>query len=263
MRRVLLIDISDCVASRLGQMLLDRGCLVYHPKTLIEFSRMVSIVSNKGWVGDWVPEIIVNVHSQNTPQVIDTCRVAEMFGIRVMNQHQATTICGDRIRIQCALKQAGIRTPDFFYGYPTHIPKEFSNEVVLKETGEYKHRVSLAKIPGISVRDELIYCERVIPNPTSTIRTVYYICEHIFTVVKTDQLETLAWSKELVNSDTGEIEIIKKIRAITSLDMFNVDFLDGVVIDVNTFPNFFPYPAAVKAVVDEIVEMPLSQPLMF
>lgn len=131
------------------------------------------------------------------------------------------------------------------------IPKEFGEEVILKDLRG--HLVLKVKAETITSREELIYCERIVPNPSGTIRTVYSICGMVFTREKYDALGNGERKKRGgVANDAKEVSITKQIQTITGLDFFNADFLDGVVIDVNAFSNFFPYPDAVGALVDAI-----------
>ena len=258
MRRILLIDISDHVAGKITEGLEERGCTVYRPQSLIEFTGMVGLtlcMGYRGWTPDGVPDMIVNVHSQNTPQIVETCEAAEMFGIRVMNSPQAVALCTDRRHLLHTLHKNRVSVPDFFWGHPSRIPKEFRPEVVLKDLRG--HLVMRVRTSQIMSRDELVYCERVVANPPSgNIRIVYNICGYIFTVEKTDVLQVgRSRTRAIVVNDPVEVVLAEKIQRITGLDFFNFDLIGDTVIDVNAFPNFFPYPDAVAALVDYVSTM--------
>lgn len=252
MRRVLLIDISDHVAGKIAEGLEKRGCAVCRPQSLIEFTSIVGLASHRGWTGDCAPDIILNVHSQDTPQITDTCKMAEMLGIRVMNPWSAVMLCADRRHLLYTLQHGDIKVPDFFYGHPARIPEEFGPEIILKDL--HGHLVMRVRTSQITSRDELAYCERIVPHPVSgVIRTVYNICGYFFTVEKTDVLQVgRNRPRAIVMNDPQEVKLARKIGTITGLDFFNFDLIGDTVIDVNAFPNFFPYPDAVDAMVQYV-----------
>jgi len=254
-RRILLIDISDHVAGRIVEGVEERGCIVYRPQSLIEFTGMIGLTScdgYRGWTPDAVPDIMVNFHSQSTPQIAETCEAAEMLGIRVMNTPHAVALVSDRRRLLHTLRKNRVNVPDFFWGHPSRIPEEFGPEVVLKDL--HGHLVMRVRTSQIASRDELIYCERTVLNPLpGVIQTVYCICGYFFTVEKTDAFYAGKHRRRaIVRTVPSEIELMRKIRDITGLDFFNFDLIGDTVIDVNAFPNFFPYPDAVAALVDYV-----------
>lgn len=105
---------SDRVAGEIARGLQSRGCHVHHPLSLIEFTRLISFDSSVGFAPNCAPNCILNVHSQNTSQVLDVCAVAGRVGIRVMNTHHAVRLCEDRAHLLQCLKQGKVAVPDFF-----------------------------------------------------------------------------------------------------------------------------------------------------
>ena len=248
-KNILIIDISDRVAGEIARMLKEKRCSVQRLVSQVELSRLIAFSSDTGWIGKNPPHIIL-IYSQLTPQILQTAQFAEMCGIRVVNSYASTVLCADRVLLLQKLKSARTKIPDFYWGHPTHIPTDLGEEIVVKS--REGHAVLQAKRHSIQAREELVYCERLVPNHSGVVRTVYLIGEAIFTVAKEDSFFRNVHGKRTVNNYMSEVSIPKRMREVTKLDFFNVDLIDGVTIDVNSLPNIFPYTKAIESLVEHI-----------
>lgn len=109
---------------------------------------------------------------------------------------------------------------------------------------------------AIKSRNEFVYCERRIPNLRGIVRSVYCVGELIFTMTKKDAFSPAKEvQNEQVTNDSVETAVVSRIRSFLKLDYCNLDFVEETVVDVNSFPNIFRYPDAVKAIAEHIVSL--------
>lgn len=258
MRKILILDMSDNVAKNIQDGLDLRGFETRRMCSLIQFGRSIAMTSTSSgmvvFAGGMKPDLIINFHSQNTKSVRRVLGLAELCGIRVMNSTATHELCDNRMRLLYALRGAGMVVPDFFYGHPLLIPDVLGDEVVCKDPAG--HLVIRARRDSISGREELVYCEALARNQEGNIRSVYRIGQCIFTMEKADVLgkNRQAEPKQVAN-DSKETTMVSNLCTLIGLDYCNVDFIDGIIIDVNCFPNIFRYPTAVTAIVEHVGSM--------
>jgi len=248
-KRILIVDIGSDYqkdVSELVKLLEEKGIKVDRPNCLKDFARLIGISQN-GWLKG-IPPIIFNLHFESRFPVRETLRVAEAVGIRVLNSSKAVNLCQDRLSMLNFLRKGGIAIPEFYFGHPLGIPEDFGSQVVIKNPkGHLVMKIERGKIHSL---EEVIYCEKIIDNPTDYIVTVYCIFGNIFSARKFDSLKTERRGKEVIKTDLVHRDIIEKIGRMTGLEFFGVDFIGNVVIDVNPFPNFFFYKPVFEVVVE-------------
>lgn len=246
---ILIIDISDQVAGKIGRKLEGLGHNVWRTCSLIDLTRQIGVGSGNKWIA-FEPNLILNFHSQDTQMVTDLLHIAHNGGVVVRNPPGALETLSNRVLLQQRMRFLGLKMPQFYYGHPSLIPGELGQRVILKSLKG--HLVMKVDRKEISSREELVYCEEVISNAPALIRSVYFIGGETFTILKGDALRGERRRKERVENDGYEVHIVEKIATDLGLHYFNVDFIRGIIIDVNAFPNFFPYPFAVKALVESV-----------
>lgn len=137
------------------------------------------------------------------------------------------------------LEKNGFIVPRYFFGKANEIPKNFSQKVVYKSQRE--NLTILCDKNAIHSLNDNIYIETQILNRSKTIVTVYDIFGYVYVRLKEDALQTKTKLRQLVNKDDYqyEIEVAKKIQAMFGLAFYNIEFVNGYIIDVNTIANFY------------------------
>lgn len=227
---------------------------VLRPRHMVEFVKLAGLSSIQP--KEVLPALIVNLHFQQQNQVKEVMRAAETAGISMINKYSAAAKTSHRLSIAQLLRRNEIPAPDFYFGHPRAIPEEFGEIVIYKQL---EGHLVLQMVRGMfHSLEELVYVEKMIPNPAKALRSVYCVAGLVFTVEKPDDFhQTGIGEKKLTETTDRDREIAVKIGQITGLEIFNVDIIvngDGkyVVIDVNAWPNFFFYEPAVVQLAEEI-----------
>jgi glutathione synthase/RimK-type ligase-like ATP-grasp enzyme len=245
-------DYAKEVDRTLVRALRRAGSIVECPPHNVAFAKTVGITRD-GWKHGFAPDLIVNLHYECTPLILEALQLAEATGTFVVNRPSCLAQVQDRVRLRCTLLREKIPMPDFYYGHPTHIPKSIGSRAVKKPN--IGHLVAMVGTQGIHTHDESVHLERVVPNRKGVVRSVYYVFGFTFTVVKSDTLQTRNRTKYDAEDDSNEIKIVERLAHVMQLDVFGVDFIGGRVIDVNAFPNFFFHREARKVFVKKVMQL--------
>ncbi|KKW22161.1 MAG: hypothetical protein UY62_C0010G0022 [Parcubacteria group bacterium GW2011_GWF2_50_9] len=257
MKKILILDMSDRVAGDIEDKLCAKGLTAQRMCSLIQFGQSVAITATSPnmtiLVNSMQPDIILNFHSQNTETVERTLQLAERCGVRIVNCNTARALCADRARLLPTLRSEGMTVPGFFYGHPSQLLASMKGECICKDP--VGHLVIRTNCGAISSREELVYCETLVPC-NGVVRSVYRVGKLTFTMEKSDTLgKGRVLPSERVESKGAEIAVVDSICKHADLDYCNVDFINGTVIDVNCFPNIFRHRDAVDAIVEHVASM--------
>jgi len=238
--KILLIDIDNFLETQILQDIFFRkGIKIVRPESRKELLKNFPNDLRK-W--KFRPNFVL-VTYYNFSQLnwlIPYLRNIESIGIRVVNSTDNIELFTHYLRRSQILSQKGYKIPKFYYGCSSKIPEDLGEMVVCKTLKE--HQTFLCPRTGIHSLNSPIFVESCITNPNKKILTIYYVDGMIWARWKEDALQTKERNREIINdlSDfTKEKEIVSKIAQDFGLIFFNVEFVDGYVIDVNTIANIF------------------------
>ncbi|MDZ7798177.1 MAG: hypothetical protein U5L76_01015 [Patescibacteria group bacterium] len=238
--KVLLIDIDNFLETQiLKWVFLRKGIQVVRPDSQKELLENFPYDLRK-W--EFRPDFVLVTYynfSQLT-WLISYLRNIESIGIRVVNSTENIELFTDYLRRSQILSQKGYQIPNFYHGCSSKIPEHLGKMVVCKTLKE--HQTFLCPRTGIHSLNSPIFVESCIANPKKKILTIYYVDGLIWARWKEDALQTKKRNRELITDLSGfaeEKKIVGKIAQDFGLVFFNVEFVEGYVIDVNTIANLF------------------------
>lgn len=230
----------------------ERGIKVVRPENIVELVQELELSTIPMHNHVSRPDLVVNLHFERLDKVKEALRAVHLADIRMINPYVPATITSHRLQLSYLLRRARVKTPDFYFGHPKKIPPEFGDQVVFKELRG--HLVTVGQRDKIHSLEELVYVEKLIPNPSERIKSVYYVGGYVFTAMKVDDFNTNGHKpeKEIVPTSREDVALVKRLSRAIDLCLFNIDFIGETVIDMNAWPNFFFYEPAVDAMIDHI-----------
>ncbi|MBU1075468.1 hypothetical protein KJ705_05295 [Patescibacteria group bacterium] len=239
---VLVIDLLNFLDTRLVDQVFDsmriRVIRPHNRKALIE------VLSHTD--GQWSnrPDfILVLNHSQDIlPWLAPFLAYAEQAGTRVVNPLSAIQLFEHPLARNMSLKRIGVRVPRFYFGSSATIPSDLGETVVWKSL--CGHQTIRCARDGIHSLEDPVYVEELIPNSDRRVLTIYGINDCFYGRWKEDALQSKKKSRKLITDLTvfqTQLQVAQQIGEHFSLIFLNVEFINDVVVDVNTIANFF-YP---------------------
>jgi len=241
-QRVMIIDLENFLDTRIvDTVFTERGIGIARPRD----REAVEAQILRGTSGEEPsPDLILVLYytGNQLKWLLPLLRRAEEKGLQVVNTAANLTLFSNYPLRSQELAQHGFSVPESYHGRPSGIPASLGDMVVWKS--QQSRLTILCPRTGIHSLEEDVYVEERVPNPEKRVLTLYWVAGCLYARWKEDPLLTSQRTRTLV-SDLGsfgdEVASVRRVASTFGLTFFNVEFIGGRIIDVNTIANIF-YP---------------------
>ncbi len=219
----------------------------------------------------WCRGLDLLLAPNNGPTVPALLGAAESVGVRCLNSHAGVTSVRDRTVLSARLRAAGVPTPVTHVAAPQQLAFDASVRlpVILKRTNAgttTATRVawSRAELATLRWSDPVALAQHFVASDGYDI-TLYGIGEHVWAVrrlsprdQRTGERVPSSVSGSFIEVTPHLARIAQQCRAVTALDLYSIDCVNGarglVVTGIDDAPDYTGVPNATTHLVDLAVE---------
>ena len=230
------------------------GVNVIRPKTIRDFEKACKVISSN--------DIIITLYFSKNNSFRKQLVALEKKGCMLMDHPNKMRLTENRKKTMELLSKSNIKIPNFYFGHPDCIPNHLGNKLVIK----HPFGLAIGFIDTKRAREinqKNIYVEEILLNPKKTVRCITYVFGMVFTRIKKDKFDIgfadIPGTEPKTSTSKKDRILAQKVHKLTGMELFNVDLIDEVVIEINCCPNFFLYDSIVKHFVKRIIELSQKQ----
>lgn len=227
-----------------AERLVVEGIKIIHPPTIDTFIESVT-----------PHDTIVTLYFTEDTLFRNKMAKLEQQGATMIDSSSKMQLTENRVKTFKLLQKHGIKVPHYFFGSPEKIPFALGRKLVRKNP--LGHDVSLVDKKSLTnSNSQEIYVEQYVPNKENIVRCVMYVFGKIYTRIKQDRFskitEALSGLEPIVPPTQFEIDLAQSIHKNTKMQLFNIDTIEDIVIEINCCPNFFSYEPAILHFIKEL-----------